>query len=381
MHYLFNFNYLSAIVVMVLVSYAIGINLVPIVIRKVIQLNMMDEPDHRKLHAVPTPSMGGLAIIASIYLTIIVPVFYMSFQEAAFILVALISFALLGFFDDWKDLNAKFKLFVQLAFASAAYFLGFKIDHAFGLFGVEEIAPIASYILTVGLYILLINAYNLIDGIDGLAGGILVINLCFFIIIFLMFDHYGFALLSAITLGAVFGFLKYNFHPAKIFMGDSGSLPLGMLMAVFTFESLALVPRSYEEIHSHIWLIPALVAVNSIPFFDTLRVFIVRIMKGKSPFNADRIHLHHIFQKNNFGHTQISLFIHASHLIIIMFAIICTQWTTITVDVFSVVAFSAIAFEMNTFLRIREKTKQKSLLKEELEQFNKKNRFLHSLKK
>lgn len=362
------------------ITYVISALLVPKVIQLVHKYDLMDKPNQRKLHVIPTPSMGGLAVCSSIVLVVLISSFFIKWHDGVFIMISLLGFCLLGFLDDWKDLNAKLKLVLQLLFSTVAFLLGFKIDYCFGFLGIYELPIIASYIITMGMYVLLINAYNLIDGIDGLAGGLVTINLAFFTLIFLCLNQYDYALLSIIAIGAMLGFLKYNFHPAKIFLGDSGSLPMGMLMSVFTFKAINSIDHYELPIEFLTWLIPTLIGINAIPLFDTLRVFVLRIARGKSPFSADKTHLHHMFLKNNFGHTCSSAFIHISHIAIVLVGVLFTKMLPVMLGVTIVVIISVLAFELNTIFRLKNKTKEKKHLKKKVDELVKGNRFLVSLK-
>lgn len=353
--------------------------LIRLVIKMVSHYNILDQPDHRKLHDSPTPSMGGIAVISTMIIFQVIISFYMNQIEWLFITGALVSFSVLGFIDDWKDLNAKLKLVFQISFSVLGYFLGFKLDYAFGLFGVNELPEIISFLLTIGIYILLINAYNLIDGIDQLAGGIIAINFGVFFVFFSILGQFAYVLISVVGLGAILGFLKYNAHPAKIFMGDSGSLPLGMIMSLFTFKVISLLHGSPSAIESSQWILPILVAMNFIPFFDTLRVFILRISKGHSPFIGDRNHLHHLLLKNNLGHIKGALFIHSAHVFIILCLLLIAPYCPLFINLLVVLFLVIIAFEYNTVMRMKIKNKLKSTLNKEESIYLKSNKLLNTL--
>jgi UDP-GlcNAc:undecaprenyl-phosphate GlcNAc-1-phosphate transferase len=369
------------VVGLLILSYIVSKILVRLVIKLVKHYNILDQPDHRKLHDGPTPSMGGIAVITVIVLFLSIFGFYMNQVEWLFITVSLISFASLGFIDDWKNLNAKIKLAFQITFSVLAYFLGFNINNAFGLFGFYELPTIISFVLTVGIYILLINAYNLIDGIDELAGGILAINFGIFAVLFFILNQPTYLLISVLCLGALLGFLKYNAHPAKIFMGDSGSLPLGMVMSLFTFKLMNLLVDSESSVVNLPWVLPILVAMNFIPFFDTLRVFTIRILKGFSPFIGDRNHLHHLLLKNNLGHKKSALFIHSAHIAIVLILLVIAPYLTLLQSLFVVLLLALFVFESNTVMRLNLQRKFKKTLKKEESIFLKENRLLKTLNK
>ena len=182
-------NHLLLLIPLAAITYLISFLLVPKVIQLVHKYDLMDKPNLRKLHVIPTPSMGGVAVCVAIVIVVSISSFFITWDDGLFIISSLLGFCILGFLDDWKDLNAKLKLALQLLFSTVAFLLGFKIDYCFGFLGIYELPLLVSYILTMGMYVLLINAYNLIDGIDGLAGGLVTINLAFFSVIFLCLNQ------------------------------------------------------------------------------------------------------------------------------------------------------------------------------------------------
>jgi UDP-GlcNAc:undecaprenyl-phosphate GlcNAc-1-phosphate transferase len=381
MNNLLTFENLIVTIVLLISSYFVSKMLVKLVIKLVNHYDILDQPDHRKTHASPTPSMGGIAIIVTIILFLSFLVFFMNKLEWSLITLSLISFSLLGFIDDWKNLSAKIKFAIQITFAVLGYFLDFKIDNAFGLFGIYEIPTIISFILTVGIYILLINAYNLIDGIDELAGGILAINFGVFSVLFYVLNQPSYLLISILGLGALLGFLKFNAHPAKVFMGDSGSLPLGMIMSLFTFKIMSLLGSPEASMGNQGWILPVVVAMNFIPFFDTLRVFSIRLLKGCSPFIGDRNHLHHLLLKNNLGHRNSALFIHSSHSTIVLVVVLLAPNLTLFENLCSIFFLALLAFEFNTIMRIKAHSKSQKRLEEQEKDFLKGNSLLNTLKK
>ncbi len=377
--YSFNiFHYISIVCLLIVAAFVLTVYLMPHWISFIKKVQLLDKPDHRKLHTEPTPSMGGVIIVFTILAFSILPISISEPQESVFIIVSIVWFAVIGFFDDWKDLNAKLKLFLQIAFATVAFALGYRIDFLFGIFGIGEIGIVYSYILTLGFYILIVNAYNLIDGVDGLAGGLLLVNFFCFGLIFVLLEAYGAALFCAICFGAIIGFLRFNFHPAKIFMGDAGSLPMGMLMGVFTIKVLILIQTDTWVTSDQLapMFVSALLAINAIPLFDTIRVFAVRLSKGKSPFNADRIHLHHIFMKNRFGHRKVCFFIHAFHLAIILTVTQLSQFLREDIEVFLVLIVASTVFEINTYFRLKRKKVEKTQLEKKADQYMKNNKRL-----
>ena len=172
------------------------------------------------------------------------------------------------------------------------------------MFGVREIPLEASVFLSVFTYIVIVNAFNLIDGVDGLAGGVGFTASIFFGIWFYLVGDVVYGVLAFSLAGAILGFLRYNFYPAKIFMGDSGSLMIGFLIAVMAIELVeydkSLLPAGILTISKPLLAMTILV----IPLLDTARIFIYRAAKGMSPFKADSNHIHHKMMKLGFGHRK-----------------------------------------------------------------------------
>ena len=376
-----NTHHFMLLLLIGLTTYVISLSIVPLVIAFVRTYDLLDVPNNRKMHEKPTPSMGGIAVIIAVFSTSIIAAGLIGFGNITFILLSFLGFGVLGFLDDWKDLSAKVRLLCQVLFGSIAFTLDIRLDNFYGFLGIHELSQLSSFILTVGFIVLVINAYNLIDGIDTLAGGLITINLGVFTAFFMLTHNLGYALISVIAIGAVMGFLKYNLHPAKIFLGDSGSLPLGMLMAVFTLKALSFLGGENHLIVESNWLIPLLVAINAVPVLDTLRVFTLRILKGRSPFSADKNHLHHIYLKNDFGHLKSALAIHFTHLVIIVFSFWIGTILPLSFAVLCVLVVSLLLFEANTAFRISNNIDLKQRINEEKEGVIRMNRLLKSLNK
>ncbi|HWZ34503.1 MAG TPA: MraY family glycosyltransferase, partial [Mucilaginibacter sp.] len=197
-----------------------------------------------------------------------------------------------------------------------------RLTSMYGVLGIYELPFAISAALSVIVIIMIINAFNLIDGIDSLGGvtGILV-NLAFAALFFYI-HQYEFGVASLILVGSVFGFLRYNISPAKIFMGDTGSLFIGFISAVMAIKLIELTKVSIPGIHP-VAATPALtVAILIVPIFDTLRVFFIRIMNGISPFIADRNHIHHRILRLGYTHSQTTIILSAFNVICILLALL-----------------------------------------------------------
>lgn len=294
-----------------LTSLIIAILLIPVIIEFTKSRNLLDEPDHRKEHQSPIPTLGGIAIFVSILISSLLWLKVELLYELRFILLSVSLLFVIGIWDDLKDLSAGKKFIIQIVATLVVASSGIRIESLQGLFGVFELHPIWQYTLTVLLMVGITNAVNLIDGIDGLAGGVVAINAFIFAMLFALKGNLTFALLSICLCGALVGFLYYNFNPAKIFMGDTGSLVIGFLLAVMAIKYLQL-----DQLKDGTTL-TIVFGILILPVFDTLRVFGVRILKGNSPFSPDRNHIHHLLGKTGYNHKQSALIMYAANIIII----------------------------------------------------------------
>lgn len=295
-----------------LTSAAITVYDIPIIISLAHRKNLVDVPDERKLHNKPIPPLGGIAIFVGIFISYSIwagsniPVFY------PFLIAGSVLLLTVGIKDDIFALDPG-KKFIAQGLAAASVVIGGNVRLYIldGLFGFHTMPEAVAVVVTIVAFVIIINAYNLIDGVDGLAGTLSMIGTLMFGIWFFINGHVGEALLAASVAGALLGFLYYNITPAKIFMGDAGSLIVGMLMGVLAFRLIELNAGSTVISFQS----PTVFALSLliIPLFDTLRVFVVRISQGKSPFNPDRNHIHHKLLAMGFGHRNICRFLSLAH--------------------------------------------------------------------
>ena len=267
------------------IAYLIGVCLVPLVISFSKKEGLVDVPNERKIHTKPISRIGGVAIWASTMLTFLCLVF-MSYYPSGNLLSGILLggslMFLLGLVDDIYNLDAKFKLFIQISIATLVYLLGVQIDNApfIGDLG------IFSYPITILWIVGISNAFNFIDGVDGLAGSVVTVNAITLAIIAVAMTPPNpiSALIGFILAGSMLAFLTYNFNPAKIFMGDSGALFSGFLLA--TISIAGVMKAATLAI-----LLPFIVL--AVPIMDITFSSLRRIAKGQSPFVADSEHIHH----------------------------------------------------------------------------------------
>lgn len=273
-------------------------------------LKIMDYPDERKIHINPTPYLGGVAMFiglwaAFIFMTWLYPPSYFFKNELQAILIGAGISCLFGVWDDVKGSGAIQKLTIQIIIGYFMYKNGFRIEKiTFPFDGIDKTLQLNTNGLwiTILWYVLIMNAINLIDGLDGLASGISAIVA--FTIFMVSLDISSFLPLGLllIILGISLGFLYHNFYPAKIFMGDAGSLTIGFLLATATLMSSTKTPALLALI------IPILAL--GIPIFDTSYAFIRRTLDGKHPFKADKRHLHHRLLALGLPHRNVVILIY-----------------------------------------------------------------------
>jgi UDP-GlcNAc:undecaprenyl-phosphate GlcNAc-1-phosphate transferase len=295
-----------------LIACAIAITSIPVIINISGLLELKKKPNFRSAHQQETPEFGGIAIYASLLIAhFLWP--HTNEQTDAYLtslaVVGLTILFFLGLKDDILVLDPNKKLLLQVVAVSTLILLGgLKVDNFFGIFGWYHIPDIISIPFTVFIFIAIINAVNLIDGVDGLAGGIAFIAGLSFGTWFLLNHHFSMACMAFSLSGALLGFLRFNFSKtSKIFMGDTGSLIVGFLLAFFAVKFIRL-NVTYQYDTNAFFNAPILAVVLLIvPIFDTLRVFLVRILNKRSPFKADRNHMHHVLLDNGFNHFQTSI--------------------------------------------------------------------------
>lgn len=314
-----------SVTVSVLGSFVAAMLITMMVIPQIIRIsgkyNLMDKPNQRKMHKNPIPTLGGAGFFAGFILVTLFWLIVRGQISDLVLLVAMLILFVMGIFDDLRDLSAKFKFLVQTLVAIVIAFYGFKIESLNGVFGIYEMHPVIQYGFTVFLIVGLVNAFNLIDGIDGLAGGLAFMNAMAMGTILLFQDNILYSTMAFTFAGALLGFLVFNFNPAKIFMGDTGSLIVGFLMALL---GIMVIKGGYTLAGEHpsktASLTVVIVGIMLLPVYDTLRVFTERILKKKSPFSPDKTHVHHLLIETGANHKKASIILYFANFSIISMA-------------------------------------------------------------
>lgn len=309
---------------------------------------LIDAPNERASHSIPTPTSGGITFIVSILITVLT--LSLSF-ESLIICALLCMIGVMGFVDDRLDLNALLKLGIEAVVVGVLFYLGISTKPLEVICGLPDLPVAATFFLTFMAIAGLINAFNLIDGIDGLAGGISLINTLSFAYIFWTCGNDGFTLIHLALSGALIVFLFYNFNPAKIFMGDAGSLIIGLLMGISFLRVL-----EYENDTMTTWAFSMML----FPCIDMLRLFISRIRNMKSPFSADRNHYHHLLLKTGNNHRQAAIACYIIHTLIILSGLLLLKYLTLIQTNLIVLNSSVIVYMLIEwrYLKIHQKQRK-----------------------
>lgn len=302
-----NFELMYVIILSFLTAFTLTYFAIPSIIHVAEAKNLFDEPNRRSSHTRRTPSLGGIGIFAGAIFSIVLWTPFDDFGDLQYILCALLILFLIGVKDDIMPMSPYKKITAQVLAAAILFFKSdIQLKGFYGLFGfTQDIWFPLSLLLSIFTILVIINAFNLIDGINALAGSIGVVVASTMGCWFFLIDRVELAIVAFTTVGAVLAFLKYNFTPARIFMGDAGSLLIGLISAFLMIE---FIDASYSLPSGHAYKLQNIPAVGFgvmiIPLFDTLRVFSTRIFRRQSPFKADRRHIHHLLIDSGLSHLQ-----------------------------------------------------------------------------
>jgi len=334
---------MSNIILSGALSFLITFFAIPVIIQVARQKKMFDEPDERKVHKMVIPTLGGLGIFAGFILATLLGVPTGSPELQYFVAAAIVIF-FLGIKDDILVLSAAKKFIGQLVAAGIIIkFGGIQITNMHGFLGIGEIPELASIILTLFTIIVITNSFNLIDGVDGLAGSLGLLTTILFGSYFLYVGQLMFAVMAFSLAGSLVGFLVYNFSPAKIFMGDTGSLMIGLVNSILVIKFINIAGAEGSRLPLE--AAPAIgFAILIVPLFDTLRVFGQRILDRRSPFSPDRSHVHHFLLELGFTHKMVTfLCVGANISLIILTLALRSMGTTVAIGVLMSVSTALIS--------------------------------------
>ncbi|AWW31806.1 undecaprenyl/decaprenyl-phosphate alpha-N-acetylglucosaminyl 1-phosphate transferase [Echinicola strongylocentroti] len=294
----------------IIIAFFIGLIVTPVIIKIIKRTNILDVPGGRKIHKEAIPSMGGIGIILAFFCGLLITMSWEQWEGVRFLMMGVGVMFLLGLRDDMVELTAMQKLLGQLLAICLVVVMGdIRVSSFYGFLGIEELPIWLSYSLTVFTIIGLTNAFNLVDGLDGLAGTLSLISFLFLGGWFLAAGFSTYGMIALACSGGVLAFMVYNWHPAKIFMGDTGSLTLGFVLAVLSVFFVEANGAMLSEAHSMRFNAPitAGLALVLVSCFDTLRVMVKRVRRGKPPMAADKSHVHHFLLRSGFRHDQVAL--------------------------------------------------------------------------
>ena len=343
----------------------------PKILKIAILKNLVDNPDARKLQRNPVPVMGGLAVFFGIIIGLCSSqtIFGSSFEDVsdAFLLVsAMLIMLYVGTIDDILDLTPTVRFIIEILIVLWLMYVNkTSINDFWGLWGIEEIPLWFSWPLTIFAAVGIINAINLIDGVNGLSSGFCFMASVFFAAVFYITGNVKMTILAVSAAGAIIPFFIHNVFgdKTKMFIGDGGTLVIGTMMSIFVMDILHSDSLCAPLAEKGMGLIPLTLSILCIPVFDTLRVMSMRIMRGTSPFHPDRTHLHHIFIELGFSHvgTTVSI-LSLNSLVVAMWYISYKLGAPVDIQLYIVLALSIlVTFVFYKFASTQIKRKGRGL--------------------
>ncbi|MDR0724497.1 MAG: undecaprenyl/decaprenyl-phosphate alpha-N-acetylglucosaminyl 1-phosphate transferase [Prevotellaceae bacterium] len=338
----------------------IGFSSIPKVVKVAVKKDLVAKPNHRTSHTGRIPNVGGISIFISFVLALLIASNFSLDNKMQFLMFTVLVLFFVGLYDDIMIISARRKLWGELFGIAGMIFLGnIRLTNLHGFFGVHEITYFASVLLTFFVTVVIINAINLIDGIDGLASGVGIIISLFFGIYFHLINNGQLSVVAFSLLGALVPFFIYNVFAkrSKIFMGDAGALVLGVVLSALTI--------SFNEVNIsvappyHVINVPMVsICILVLPMFDTIRVFIIRLFNKKSPFSPDKNHLHHMFLALGYNHKQATGILLSINVIYIGIGLLLQN--TPKLFFFSIVFISCVIWTeaIRNLIKTREKVKE-----------------------
>ncbi|OFX20400.1 MAG: hypothetical protein A2033_13470 [Bacteroidetes bacterium GWA2_31_9] len=324
-----------------LTSFAITYIAIPSIIYVAKVKNLFDEPGARKSHSTSVPTLGGLAIFAGLIFSVSFWTDFSKLWQLQYILAALIVIFGIGIKDDIVTLSPRKKAIGQLISAIIITVWGkIRISSFSGIFGIYEIPEYMSIIFSIFVILVIINAVNLIDGINGLSASLTAIACIAFGTWFYYTDETKqLSIVSFALLGSLVAFLRFNITPSKIFMGDTGSMLLGLMLSILAIKMIDI--NEHLTTDFKLFSGPAIViGILIVPLFDMLRVFTIRILRKRSPFHADKNHIHHILLKLNLSHSQSTILLSMISIFFVIFSFLM-DWLG---NYYLIVLISLLAF-------------------------------------
>lgn len=275
------------------------------VIKWAVRYNVVDNPNHRKLQREPVPVLGGVAVFFGLVVGLCVASPFMDIKPLLPVVMAMSVMLCVGVVDDASGLSPWFRFLIEIAVTLLLILLAnMSLNNFQGLWGVYGVPMWLSIPLSIVAVVGIINAINLIDGVDGLSSGYCIMASLAFGTLFFKVDSVAAMLLCAISISSLLPFFFHNVFgkKSKMFIGDGGSLMMGVVMSSFVVASISSGGACDKCVDMGIGLVPFTLAVMCVPVFDTVRVMFMRILRHTSPFHPDKTHLHHLFIEMGFSH-------------------------------------------------------------------------------
>ena len=292
----------------------------PYILKVAITKNIVDNPDARKLQRVPVPVLGGLNVVFGVLTGVMAFNLFGNFYDLFPVFASIIIILIIGLMDDMISLTPRVRFVVEIILVLFLIFTtGYQINDFHGLWGLQEVPLYLSVPLTVVASVGIINAINLIDGVDGYSSGYSIVSCVLFGVMFYALDNIRMVTLAAIVATSLVPFFFHNVFGkhSKMFIGDAGTLSLGIVFSMFVATILSVSPGG-KPVDPNMGLVPFTLAVLCVPVFDTLRVMSARIYRGKSPFHPDKTHLHHLFIELGFSHIGTTISIITANLLVVL---------------------------------------------------------------
>ena len=308
--------------------------------------NIVDNPDARKLQRTPVPVLGGVAVFFGVVIAIGCMSSVVDCSGLPVVIMAMMAMLYTGTMDDILSLSPGLRFVIEIVVVLLLIFVGgYCIDDFHGLWNIGRFSYWYAVPFTVVAAVGIINAINLVDGVNGLSSGYCIMACLIFGTLFFLAGEAPMTILAAVSVGALIPFFLHNVFgkTSKMFIGDGGTLVMGVVMSVFVIAILQNGSRVAAYVNPNVGLVPFTLAVLSVPVFDTLRVMSTRILKGTSPFRPDKTHLHHMFIDLGCSHVATTLAI----LGVNMFVVLC-WWAleasgfSIAVQLYAVIAVSLL---------------------------------------
>lgn len=362
---------MATLILVFLTAFVVVLYSTPALIKVAVLKRLIDAPsEERKIHKRSIPTIGGIIIYAgtlfayALWYNIDDRIYYdkilQSVNEFKLIIATSLILFFVGVKDDIIGTAPVKKLFAHIVVALILVLMGdIRITGLHGIFGVSDIPYWGSVFLSIFTYVVVVNSFNLIDGVDGLAAGVGFLSCSAFGVWFIYANEFPYAALSFALAGALLGFLIFNFSPARIFMGDSGSLVIGMFVCVLAIKLIEYPIQQLDSFWVQISKPVFAIAALAYPLMDTLRVFIIRAVKGQSPFNADRNHIHHKLIDCKFSHVKTVLIIYIFSVVTVGAAVLTYYFSVPTYSLLTVVG-TGLIFLMLVMNLNRKKGKAKS---------------------